>query len=298
MTSRARGLRPLVAGVSLAAFCAGLAATPVAVQTVHRPAITAPADEPMAVPAGYRQVWSDELDRPGLPDPAKWTWDTSRNKLGWHNEEKQYYAAKRLENVRVENGRLIIEARKERLSDKPDFGGQDYASGKIITRGLADFTYGYIEVRAKLPCGRGIWPAIWMLASDDTPGWPAMGEIDIMEHVGWDPGRVHGTVHTKAYNHVANTQKGSSRMVPDACTAFHTYQLDWNADRILIGIDGRAHMRFDNDHKGDPATWPFATPEYLILNVAVGGWGGQMGIDDAAFPAKMEVDYVRVWQKK
>lgn len=284
-------------GLPLAALAALL---PVAAsaQTVHAPPITAGTDEKLALPAGYTEIWSDEFDRPGLPDPKKWAYDTSRNKEGWYNEELQYYAAARPENARVEKGRLILEARKERLADKPDFGGQDYASGKLVTSGLGEWKYGYIEVRAKLPCGRGIWPAIWMLASDGSAGWPAMGEIDIMEHVGWDPGRVHGTVHTKAYNHVAKTQKGSNIMVPDACTGFHNYQLDWNEDRILIGIDGRAHMRFDNDHKGDPATWPFATPQYLILNVAVGGWGGQKGIDEAAFPARMEVDYVRVWQKR
>ena len=283
-------------GLPLAALAA-LLPVAAAAQTVHSPPITAGADEKIALPAGYVQVWADEFDRPGLPDPKKWAYDTSRNKEGWYNEEKQYYAADRPENARVENGRLILTARKERLSDKADFGGQDYASGKLVTRGLAEWKYGYIEVRAKLACGRGVWPAIWMLASDGSAGWPAMGEIDIMEHVGWDPGRVHGTVHTKAYNHVAKTQKGSNVMVPDACSAFHNYQLDWNEDRLLIGIDGRAHMRFDNDKKGDPATWPFGTPEYLILNVAVGGWGGQKGIDAAAFPAKMEVDYVRVWQK-
>jgi beta-glucanase (GH16 family) len=265
---------------------------------VHAPPITAPGSGPMTVPADYRQVWSDEFDKPGLPDPAKWRYDTSRNKEGWYNEELQYYAAARPENVRVENGHLILEARKERLSDKPDFGGQDYSSGKIVTQGLADWKYGFIEVRAKLACGRGVWPAIWMLSSDGTGGWPEMGEIDIMEHVGWDPGRVHGTIHTKAYNHVIGTQKGSNTMVPDACDAFHTYQLDWTEDRLLIGIDGKAHMRFDNDHKGDRKTWPFGTPEYLILNVAIGGWGGQKGIDAAAFPSKMEVDYVRVWGKR
>ena len=281
--------------VGLAAV-AMLGATTVAAQTAHNPAITAGTDEALAVPAGHKLVWSDEFDTPGLPDARKWGWDTSRNKAGWYNNELQYYAAKRLENVRVENGRLIIEARKERLADRPDFGGQDYASGKIVTQGLADWKYGFIEVRARLACGRGIWPAIWMLASDGKAGWPAMGEIDIMEHVGWDPGRVHGTVHTKAYNHAIGTQKGSNFLVRDACDAFHNYQLHWNEDRILIGMDGRAHMRFDNDKKGDAATWPFASAQYLILNVAVGGWGGQMGIDDKAFPARMEVDYVRVWQ--
>ena len=278
---------------------AGLLLAPtVAAQTVHNPPITAGTDEPLTLPAGHKLVWSDEFNTPGLPDPRKWGWDTSRNKQGWYNNELQYYAARRLKNVRVEGGKLIIEARKERLAARDDYGGQNFASGKIVTKGLADWKYGFFEIRAKLACGRGVWPAIWMLASDGKAGWPAMGEIDIMEHVGWNQGRSYGTVHTAAYNHTINTQKGSYTTVPDACEAFHNYQMDWNEDRILIGVDGRAHMRFDNDKKGDNATWPFGTPEYLILNVAVGGWGGQMGIDPAAFPARMEVEYVRVWQKR
>lgn len=271
---------------------------PALAQTIATPLSTAGTDEPIAVPAGYAQVWADEFDRAGAPDPKKWAFDTSRNKEGWWNNELQYYAANRPENVRIENGHLIIEARKERLADRPDFGGQDYSSGKIQTRGLTDWTHGFFEIRAKLACGRGIWPAIWMLGSDQSHDWPALGEIDIMEHVGWDPGRVHGSVHTRAYNHVIKTQKTAQTMLPDACDAFHTYQLDWNADRILIGVDGRAFMRFDNDGKGNHDTWPFASPQYLILNVAVGGWGGDRGIDPAAFPSKMEVDYVRVWQKR
>jgi beta-glucanase (GH16 family) len=271
---------------------------PAAAQTAAS-STTAAANEPMAVPSGYRQVWSDEFDRPGAPDPAKWRADTSRNRAGWYNNEKQYYApADRRENVRVADGKLVLEARRERLADRPDFGGQDYSSAKLFTQGLADWTYGFLEVRAKLACGKGLWPAIWMLGSDAAPGWPALGEIDIMEQVGWDPGRIHGTIHTKAYNHAIGTQKGANTLLGDACTAFHRYQLDWNADRLLIGVDGHAYMRFDNDRRGDPATWPFAKPQYIILNVAVGGWGGQQGIDDAAFPSRMEVDYVRVWQKR
>lgn len=258
----------------------------------------ASADEPMAVPAGAKLVWSDEFDKPGAPDAKKWRYDTSRNKAGWYNNELQYYAADRRENVRVEGGSLVIEARKERLADKPDFGGQDYSSGKLVTEGLANWRYGFVEVRAKLACGKGLWPAIWMLGSDGSTGWPALGEIDIMEHVGWDEGAIHGTIHTKAYNHVAGTQKGATTHVPDVCGSFHTYQLDWNADRILIGVDGHAYMRFDNDHKGNHDTWPFASPQYLILNVAVGGWGGQQGVDAAAFPSRMQVDYVRIWQKR
>jgi beta-glucanase (GH16 family) len=281
----------------LVAALAALVPAGAAAQTAAS-STTSEVNEPLAVPKGYAKVWSDEFDRGSAPDPKKWAYDTSRNKAGWFNDELQYYAADRRENVRVEKGRLVIEARKERLADKPDFGGQDYASGKLVTKGIADWTGGFFEIRANLPCGRGVWPAIWMLGSAEGTPWPAIGEIDIMEHVGWDPGRVHGTIHTEAYNHRIGTQKGANRMVADACGAFHTYQLDWDQDRLLIGIDGRAHMRFDNDKKGDPATWPFAKPQYLILNVAVGGWGGQKGIDPAAFPAKMEVEYVRVWQKR
>jgi len=259
---------------------------------------TAPGNEAIAVPADYALVWSDEFNGSGSPDPTKWTYDTSRNRDGWYNNELQYYAAGRRENARVDDGHLTIEARQERLADRPDFGGQDYSSGKIFTRGLASWKYGFVEVRAKLACGKGMWPAIWMLGTDESPGWPALGEIDVMEEVGWDPVTIHGTIHTAAYNHVKGTQKGATTQLADACTAFHNYQLDWNADRILIGVDGHAYMRFDNDHKGAPATWPFDKPQYLILNVAVGGWGGQQGIDLHAFPSRMDVDYVRIWQKK
>jgi beta-glucanase (GH16 family) len=260
---------------------------------------TSRADEPMAIPRGYRKVWSDEFDRGTAPDPRKWRYDVEHNRTGWPNNELEYYSDNRRENARIENGRLIIEARRERLADRPDFGGQDYTSARLITQGLASWTNGFVTVRAKLACGNGVWPAIWMLGTDSAAGWPALGEIDIMEHVGWDKGRIHGTIHTKAYNHVLHTQKGADTMAPDACDAFHDYQLDWNQDRLLIGMDGRAYMRFDNDRKGDPATWPFAKSEFLILNVAVGGWGSQQGgVDPNAFPSRMEVEYVRVYQKK
>ncbi len=279
------------------ACAAVLAATPaIAQQAEHRPPSTAPASGALVRPASHRLVWSDEFDRAGLPDPSRWDYDVERNRQGWANEELQYYSAARRQNARVARGMLTIEAHAERLEDRPDYGGQSYSSARLVTRGKADWRYGFFEVRAKIPCGRGIWPAIWMLGSDGRAGWPDRGEIDIMEHVGWDPGRVHGTVHTGAYNHGIGTQKGSNTLVPDACRGFHRYQLDWTADRIIVGVDGRAFMRFDNDHRGDPKTWPFSAPHWLLLNVAVGGWGGQKGIDRAAFPARMEVDYVRVWQ--
>jgi len=125
--------------------------------------------------------------------------------------------------------------------------------------------------------------------------WPDDGEIDIMEHVGHDDGVIHQTVHTAAFNHVKGTHKTGTRTIETACTAFHTYQLDWRPDRIRMGIDGETVFTFEKS--GGKAEWPFDGPQYLILNVAVGGaWGGAQGIDDAAFPQRMEVDYVRVWQ--
>jgi beta-glucanase (GH16 family) len=253
---------------------------------------------PTKVPAGYALVWSDEFDTPGLPDPAKWKYDTFRNKDGWFNNEKQYYAAGRDKNARVVDGRLIIEAHGEDLSQAslPDWGKQQYSSARLITKGLGDWTYGFFEIRAKLPCGRGTWPAIWMLPSDDSVIWPEGGEIDIMEHVGFDPGVIHHSIHTSAFNFSRGTQKTSSHQVPDACDAMHKYQLLWTADFMLFGVDDRAKLLFKKE-SDKRARWPFDQPQHLLLNIAVGGsWGGQKGVDPAAFPAKMEVDYVRVYQ--
>ncbi|MBU1347974.1 MAG: glycoside hydrolase family 16 protein [Alphaproteobacteria bacterium] len=253
-------------------------------------ALASPVQE---APTGHRLVWADEFSTQGLPDPGLWSYDTHANPTGWYNNERQYYSADRPENARVEDGRLIITARRETL-DLPDSGGQAYTSARLISTG--GWTYGRYEVRAKIPCGRGSWPAIWMLPVD-LETWPMDGEIDIMEHVGHNPGIVHGTVHTDAYNHVAGTQRGAEIAVPDACDAFHRYQVDWTPDAVVFSIDDRAYYRFDNDGAGDKSTWPFDVPFHMILNVAVGGdWGGAEGIDDTAFPQTMQIDYVRVFQ--
>jgi beta-glucanase (GH16 family) len=251
------------------------------------------------IPAGFRLVWADEFDLAGLPDSSKWMYDTERNFAGWYNNELQYYANARPENSRVENGNLVITARREDLAGAgfSDWGGQRYSSARLLTRGKASWTYGFIEIRAKLPCGRGTWPALWMLSAPPETRWPDDGEIDIMEHVGFDPGVVHGTMHTAAYNHTRNNSRTATTSVPDACTAFHKYQLTWNANQIKVGVDDRNYYQYSNDHSGN-AEWPFDSPQYLIFNIAVGGdWGGQMGVDDSIFPVQMEVDYVRVYQQ-
>ena len=256
-------------------------------------------DEAGGIPTGFRLVWSDEFEVPGLPDASKWNYDVERNFAGWYNNELQYYAASRPENSRVENGHLIITARREDLSTlgMDDWGGQRYSSARLITRGKAQWTYGFMEIRAKLPCGRGSWPAIWTLASPPQGAWPDDGEIDIMEHVGFDEGVVHGTVHTGGYNHVRGNHRSNRVTVPTVCTAFHKYQLTWTANRITVGVDDRNYFQYTNDHSGN-AAWPFDSPQYLILNIAVGGdWGGQMGVDDAIWPVQMEIDYVRVYQQ-
>jgi beta-glucanase (GH16 family) len=237
----------------------------------------------------WHLVWSDEFNYKGLPDSTKWSYDIG-SKDGWGNNELQYYTYRQKENARVENGKLIIEARKE---NKESF---HYTSARLLTRGKASWQYGKIEVRAKLPKGRGSWPAIWMLA-ENMKEWPDDGEIDIMEHVGFHPGYIHGSIHCKKYYHVIGTQKTDTVRVPDCSSAFHVYSLEWDKDSIKVGVDNKVYFSFANEHKGYEY-WPFDNKMHLILNIAVGGnWGGQKGVDDKVFPMRMEVDYVRVYQK-
>jgi beta-glucanase (GH16 family) len=241
------------------------------------------------VPAGYRLVWSDEFETEGLPDVTRWSYDTHRNRQGWYNNELQYYSAARYENTFVSNGRLRITARRESLSGFSDWGGQRYTSTRLFTLGKAQWTYGYFEVRAKLPCGRGTWPAIWMLGAGGV--WPDDGEIDIMEQVGSNPSRILGTVHTPTTGGSGN---GSSTQVPDACTAFHNYQMHWTANEIAIAVDGVVYHRYRDPGTGRRA-WPFNAPQYLLLNIAIGGTLGG-SVDDGIFPVTMEIEHVRVWQ--
>jgi beta-glucanase (GH16 family) len=256
--------------------------------------------------AGWKLVWSDEFDKPGPPDPAKWEYEEGFVR----NNEQQFYTRGRTENARIEDGLLIIEARKEQFRN-PGFDsnvqGQsrtrrnrefaEYTSASLTTRGKASWTYGRIEVRAKLPSGRGTWPAIWTLGTNRPAGWPACGEIDIMEFVGFDPGVVHANIHTRKYNHVQKTGKGSQITIPDASEAFHVYALEWDADQLTFFVDGKKYFTYQNEGSGADA-WPYDKDQYLILNLAIGGaWGGQKGIDEACFPQRYYIDYVRVYQR-
>jgi beta-glucanase (GH16 family) len=249
---------------------------------------------PLKRPANARLVWHDEFSGTSL-DRSKWKYDIERNKQGWHNGELQYYSAGR--NTRVANGLLTIEARHETLDPKrfPDWGGQEYTSARLLSKGRG-WTYGFYEIRAKLPCARGTWPAIWMLPVD-MKKWPDDGEIDIMEQVGAEPNLIYASLHTRLYNHTLNTQRSAQKLVPTSCTEFHVYQLDWRPDSITIGVDGNGILRVRNNVPGGKGAWPFFTPYRMILNLAIGGdWAAAKGIDNDAMPQRMVVDYVRVWQ--
>lgn len=245
-------------------------------------------------PAGnYQLVWADEFDYTGLPDSSKWSYDTVGNAYGWGNNELQYYTRGRIENARVENGLLMLTALREEMA------GRNYTSARLITKGKGDWLYGRVEVRALLPTGRGIWPAIWMLPTDwEYGGWPDSGEIDIMENVGFDPDTIVASAHTKTYNHVAGTQKNAKIFIPDCSDTFHVYALEWEPQQYRVYVDDKHYFTFKNEGTG-PGEWPFDKRFHLLLNVAVGGnWGGQQGINDTIFPQSMQVDYVRVYQKK
>ncbi len=235
-------------------------------------------------------VWSDEFNSPGLPDENKWSYDVGGG--GWGNNELQYYTLKREENARIEDTTLIIEMRKEA------FQGSDYTSARMVSKNKGDWLYGRVEVRAKLPSGKGTWPAIWMLPTDWEYGqWPASGEIDIMEHVGYDQGVIHATVHTADLNHTKGTQVGKSITVDDCSDQFHVYSIEWSADRIDAFVDGIKYFTFNNRNEGFE-TWPFDKRFHLLLNVAFGGdWGGAQGIDNSIVSARFYIDYVRVYQK-
>ncbi len=236
----------------------------------------------------WNLVWSDEFEQAGLPDSKKWDYE-----VGFiRNNEKQFYTKERLENARIEDGMLIIESRKEA------YEGAEYTSASLHTANTVTWTYGRIEVKAKLPTGKGTWPAIWMLGTHiKKVGWPKCGEIDIMENVGYDPDIIHANIHTEKYNHMKGTNKGDKITIAKPFADFHVYAIEWSADRIDFFVDQNKYFTYKNEGDGE-TSWPFDQTFYLILNTAIGGtWGGQEGIDDTIFPQKYFIDYVRVYQQ-
>lgn len=240
----------------------------------------------------WKLTWSDEFNYSGLPDASKWTYDVGGH--GYGNHELQYYTNARLENARVEDSVLVITARKEKMDTN------SYTSARLISKTVGDFRYGRFEVRAILPFGTGTWPAIWMLPDDwsyGNGGWPDNGEIDIMEHVGYDHGVIHASVHTKSYNHRIGTQKTATIRYNNATVNFHVYAIEWDSTKIDFFVDSVKYLTFNNEGTGF-AAWPFDKAFHFILNIAVGGdWGGVEGVDTTIFPQKMIVDYVRMYKK-
>ena len=253
-----------------------------------------------ALAAQWKLVWSDEFEGRGLPDTNKWDYEEGFVR----NQEKQFYTRARLENARVEDGCLVIEARKERFPNSKYQPGSskwnekaesaDYTSASLMTLHKAAWKYGRIEVRAQLPQGRGQWPAIWTLGENRSAAhWPLCGEIDIMENVGKEPDGVHANVHFS----VDGKHRSAAGTVHSGGLAsdFHVYAIEWNHDRIDFFFDGKLYHHFDVDQAGPGEENPFRKPQYLILNLALGGsWGGP--IDDAVLPQKYRIDYVRVYE--
>ena len=247
----------------------------------------------------WEEVWNEEFDGESL-DESKW--NILRWRPGWVNNELQAYTD-RDTNVFIDNGNLVLQGLIEPGYYGTDYTGTeynaDYTSGRINTDDKFQWTYGRFDIRAKLPKGRGSWPAIWMLGENiSTVGWPNCGEIDIMEHVGFEDGVIHGSIHTEDYNHGINTQRSGTTFVNTATDSFHIYSLEWSPTYLRYLIDNESYFFVYNDSDGDVAKWPFNEPQYIILNLAIGGdWGGIQGIDPTVFPMRMLVDYVRVYER-
>lgn len=226
-------------------------------------------------------VWADEFDSNGAPNSSKWGFDIGTGSGGWGNNEAQYYT-NRSDNVKVENGFLKIITKKE------DFQGSKYTSARLKTQGKFSIKYGKIEIRAKLPAGRGTWPALWMLGDNiGTAGWPACGEIDIMEHTGNNLNKILGTLHYSGRS--GGNADSSSKTISNATTEFHVYSIDWRADSIKFYIDNQLFKNFTNT-----SSLPFNQNFFLIMNCAMGGnLGG--AIDSNFSSTTFEIDYVRVY---
>ena len=253
-------------------------------------------------PDGYSLVWHDEFDGnygyapnvDGLPrtelNPDDWTHEVKNS--GWVNHELQNYV-----NHKTPEGRLVTELRDGKLRITAHKENGKVYSGRVYAKVKSGWTYGYIEASIKLPKGKGTWPAFWMMPVNFR-SWPADGEIDIMEEVGYHPDYVSSSLHANAHVHSNGTQVTHEMKCDGAEGEFHTYAILWTAKNITTYVDGKVQLSYDNRGLGRD-DWPYDDPFYVIFNLAWGGdWGGAQGVDESALPATMEVDYVRVFQKK
>lgn len=236
----------------------------------------------------YKLVWSDEFDGTEV-DLNKWTFETGIGTNGWGNNELQYY---KTENTTITEGALSIVAKQE------DYGGKNYTSSRLITRGKYGFTYGKAEIRAKLPKGQGVWPAIWMLGSDiGSESWPACGEVDIMELLGHEPNKIYGTAHGPGYSGSKGMGKSTVLSQGTFSDDFHVFSIEWDKISIKWYVDGILYHSIDKTEIEKIGTWVFNNDFFLLLNVAVGGdWPGSPD-STTIFPQTMTVDYVRIYQK-
>jgi beta-glucanase (GH16 family) len=234
------------------------------------------------------KVWSDEFNTPGLPDTSKWSYDVGP----YMNGEAQYYTYRRIENAHIDDTTLIIESRKE------DYMGASYTSARILSRFNGDWLYGRIEARAKIPTGKGSFPAIWMMPSESKyGGWPSSGEIDIMENVGFEPENIYSTVHFYGTNGSGHQSDGTHVTRDAPYDTFYTYAIEWTPDKIDWFIDNDKVYTYTKPVGADYRLWPFDERFFLILNLAIGGdWGSVQGIDASIFPLKFCIDYVRAYK--
>lgn len=262
----------------------------------------AAAEPTVPTPEGYTLVWHDEFDGSAV-DTKNWKFE-NWNK-GRVNNELQYYVSGGIfdgqETASVADGILSITALKykgtKKFNDQTDINGQ-VISARMNTK--ESWKYGYMEARIKLPKGKGTWPAFWMMPTDQSLGWPACGEIDIMEEVGVNPNYTSSSIHCQAYNHPKNTQKTKEKYTKGAEDEFHTYALEWTESYMQFYVDGSTTncLRFEKENGAGNDKWPFNKAFYITLNLAWGGdWGGMKGVDEAALPCTMQIDYIRVFQK-
>lgn len=270
------------------------------------------AQKPKAIKAAsdpdkWELEWNDEFSTPGLPDSSKWAYEAGFVR----NNESQYYTPKRAANARIENGSLLVESLKEDfpnanyLRGSADWKKKDsmaaYTSACLYTKGKKEFLYGRLEISAQLPQGTGSWPALWLVGTVNLP-WPGKGEIDVMEHLGYDTLTVYGTVHAASLDPKAPQHKiskgGTIKATTDILNNYHLYAMEWYEDRIDFFFDNTKYFSYVfKDYNILPGT--FNKPFYLLINNAIGGsWGGKKGIDDSSFPQQFFVDYVRYFKRK